>query len=229
MKFYKKALLLILAAASLASCDLNDLINPPTKQRMQGTWLVTQATDAQGMDITSKVSFPVTAIQLTDDNGMLGTMGPLFTYIVYGGSSWIEASAKMDQLFDYANFRFNTGEFFVADGNADSFTVEAKLQATAAAGGSSLVDILKIFGVNASFLQQTIYHKFVNVAVTFEGDDTMIWTFDSQTLAHYNYKNSTGDFVTWGGWPTSSFQKCQIVLTKQKIGLNDIVQNAYRR
>lgn len=228
MSIFKRVMVLALLAATISGCNLTSLNTTPTKQKMQGTWVLTQATDAQGMDITQKVSFPITAIQLSDDNGMVGTMGPMFTYLVYGGSNWVEASAKMDQLFDYANVRFNTGEFFVADGVVDNFTVEAKLQATAIAGGSSLIDILKIFGVNTSFLQQTVYHKFVNVVVKFNGNDTMIWEFDSLTKASYNYKNSTGDFVSWNGWPTNSFQKCQFVFTRKTLKLEDIVRNSYR-
>jgi len=228
MSILKRVLLLAVVAITFSSCELDNLLKTSTKQEMQGTWVLTQATDAQGVDITKKVSFPVTAIQLTDDNGMVGTMAPMFTYIVYGGSKWVEASAKMDQLFDYANLRFNTAEFFVGEGNVNNFTVEAKLQATAIAGGGSLIDVLKIFGVNTSFLQQTVYHKFVNVAVEFSGKDTMIWTFDNDTQARYNYKNSTGDFVSWGGWPTSGFQKCQFVFSRKTLKLDDIVRNAYR-
>ena len=225
---FRRLLLVALAAAALTSCDLNNLITPPTKQQMQGTWVLTQATDEQGVDITQKVSFPVTALQLTDDNGMVGTMGPMFTYIVYGGSKWTEVAGKMDQLFDYTNFRFNTGEFFVADGQVDNFTVEAKLQATAIAGGSAFTSMLSLLGVNTSFLQQTIYHKFVNVAVAFDGKDTMIWTFDPYTEAFYNYKNSVGNMVSWSGWPTTGFQKCRFVFTRKTLKLEDLVTAARR-
>ena len=156
-------------------------------------------------------------------------MAPMFTYLVYGGSKWSEAAGKMGQLFDYVNMRFNTGEFFVADGQVDNFTVEAKLQATAIAGGGALTDILKIFGVNTSFLQQVIYHKFMNVAVFFDGKDTMIWEFDQQTDAVYNYKNSVGEMVPWTGWSTASFQKCRFVFARKTLKLEDIVRNANQR
>lgn len=229
MKTIKRVLLAVLVAVAFVGCDLNSLVTVPTKQQMQGTWVLTEATDAQGMNITDKLSFPVTAIQLNDDNGMVGTMGPMFTYIVYGGSKWVEASAKMDQLFDYANFRFNTGEFFVADGNVDNFTVEAKLQATAAVGGSTISDVLKLFGVSSSWLQSTIYHKFRNVAVTFPDKNTMIWSFDGQTEASYNYKNSVGDMVPWTGWETRSFQKCEFVFKRQTLDIKDVVTRARSR
>lgn len=230
MNLLKRLFIVALSVASFTSCDLNELVaTKPTKQQMQGTWVLTKATDSQGTDITQKLSFPVTAIQLTDDNGMVRTMAPMFTYLVYGGSKWSEAAGKMDQLFDYVNMRFNTGEFFVADGQVDNFTVEAKLQATAIAGGGALTDILKIFGVNTSFLQQVIYHKFMNVAVFFDGKDTMIWEFDQQTDAVYNYKNSVGEMVPWTGWSTASFQKCRFVFARKTLKLEDIVRNANQR
>lgn len=222
----KKIIFIVLAATLLAGCDLFDSSNPSTKERMQGNWVLTQATDAQGVDITNKLNFPITAIQLTDDNGMLGSMAPMFTYIVYGGSNWVEASAKIKQAFDYYNLRFNTGEFFVGDGDVDNFTVEAKLQATAVDGG--LTDILEVFGVNTSWLQKTVYHKFMDVGVEFmDNDNTMIWTFDNYTVAAYNYKDSKGNIVLWGGWPTNNFQKCKFVFAKKASTLNDLVKNAY--
>lgn len=200
---------------------------PPTKVLMQGTWELTSATDASGVNIINTVAFPVTAIQLTDDNGMVGTQGPMFTYTVYGGSKWVTASAKIKQAFDYANFRFNTGEYFVESGNPTRFTVEAKLQATAIAGG--LTDVLTVLGVGQGFLQQTIYHKFINVKVTVPRDDntkerkTMIWEFDNETTAAYNYKDGQGNIVLWGGWPVNNFSKGTYTFTKRISGLNDIV------
>ena len=200
---------------------------PPTKVLMQGTWELTSATDASGVSIINTVAFPVTAIQLTDDNGMVGTQGPMFTYTVYGGSQWVTASAKIKQAFDYANFRFNTGEYFVESGNPTRFTVEAKLQATAIAGG--LTDVLTILGVGQGYLQQTIYHKFINVKVTIPKDDntkernTMIWEFDHETTAAYNYKDGQGNIILWGGWPVNNFSKGTYTFTKRISGLNDIV------
>jgi len=225
MNLFKRLFIIALAVVSFTSCELIDLQNPPTKQQMQGTWVLKQATD-HGVDITSKINIlnlPVTAIQLTDDDGMVGTMGPMFTYIVYGGSKWIEASAKMDQLFDYAKLQFNTGSFYVGDGQVDHFTVEAKLQATASVGGDALIDVLSILGVDASFLQKTVYHKFMNVEVSFDGKNTMIWTFDKATQASYNLKNLGGNDIVWNGWPTDSFQKCTFVFTRKTISLEDIV------
>jgi hypothetical protein len=210
----------------ISGCKKDD-VEPPAKSLMQGTWELTAATNENGQSMLDTVAFPVTVIQLTDDNGMIGTQGPMFTYTVYGGSKWVTASAKIKQAFDYANFRFNTGEYFVASGNPTRFTVEAKLQATALAGG--LTDILSIMGVGNGWLQQVIYHKFVNVKLTFpetgnsKEKHTMIWEFDSQTTAAYNYKDSQGNSLAWGGWPVNTFSKGKYTFTKRISGLNDVV------
>jgi hypothetical protein len=224
-----KCIVLFLTITFFASCEKEPT---PTKVRMQGNWELTEATDEQGADIRAKIAFPVTVMQLTDDNGMLGTIAPMFTYVVYGGSKWIEVSAKIKQAFDYANFRFNTGEFFVSGGVVDNFTVEAKLQATAAAGGLS--DILTILGVGQGYIQQTIYHKFLNVRVSFpnkesrdnstEGD-VMVWEFTTNTTGAYNYKDSNGNYVVWNGWPVDKFNRGKFTFTKRTKGINELVSD----
>ena len=209
----------------------------PTKILMQGNWELTEAYDEDGNDILDELNFPITVIQLTDDNGLLGTHAPLATRTVYGDSKWIEASGKINQLFDYANLRFNTGEFFVGEGDAEVFTIEYKLQATAAIGGLS--DLLTIFGVANGWLQQTIYHKFLDVQVSFPdkeihssgatNDDeinTMVWEFDEGTSASYNYKDSSGNLLLWNGWSVDNFARGRYVWTKKTEGINDLVKAA---
>jgi hypothetical protein len=237
----KKALSFLfigLIIASLQSCTEEET---PTKLAMQGNWELVSAKDAAGNDITSQVAFPVTAIQLTDDNGMLGTQGPMFTRVVYGDSKWIEISGKIKQVFDYANLRLNTGEFFVGENVQQTFTVEAKLQATAAVGGV-LSDILQLVGVNSSFFQQVIYHKFTNVNVSFpdkkesggflagnndnsDGYNTMVWEFTDNTQAFYNYKDANGNSLVWNGFPVANFQRGTYTFRKFTTGLNDFVKS----
>ncbi len=234
MNIFKKTslkfLFLFLGLTIFYSCQKEPTA---TKVLMQGNWELTAATDSSGKDILSAIAFPVTVMQLTDDNGMLGTQGPMFTRIVYGGSKWIEVSGKIKQVFDYANFRFNTGEFFLDAGVQERFTVEAKLQATAAAGG--LKDILEVMGVDNGYFQQVVYHKFSNVKVNFPNqtatssketeDDIMIWEFDNETTATYNYKDANGNYVLWNGWPVNKFQHCTFTFTKKIEGINDIVKS----
>ena len=213
-----------------------------TKILMQGNWELTAATDAAGNNILSQVAFPVTVIQLTDDNGLLGTHAPLATRIVYGDSKWTQLSGKMNQVFDYANLRLNTGEYFVGEGVVDNFTVEFKLQATAIVGGG-LNDLLNIIGVGNGWLQQTVYHKFTNVKITIPGQNdvpsgfsftqnnnqnqnlnTMIWEFTPATQALYNYKDSQGNQVAWMGFPVANFSKGTFTWTKRTEGVNDLVR-----
>jgi hypothetical protein len=226
MKSLVKSLIPVICLLVFSGCEIEET---PTKVLMQGTWELTEAVDANGNDITNKMAFPVTVIQLTDDNGLIGTQGPMFTHIVYGGSKWIEVSSKIKQVFDYANLRFNTGEFFVEAGSVNRFTVEAKLQATAAAGG--LKDILQIFNIDNAWLQQVVYHRFINVKVTLpkkEGTkerEIMIWEFDENTTAAYNYKDSQGNSLLWGGWPVDKFTKgVKFTFQKRTKGVNELVQ-----
>jgi hypothetical protein len=228
-QYFLKFFLFLAIATGFTSCLEEE---EPTKVLMQGNWELTAAVDESGNDILSDISFPITAIQLTDDNGMVGTQGPMFTCIVYGGSKWIEASGKIKQIFDYANFRFNTGEFFVGEGQQDVFTVEAKLQATAAVGG--LKDVLEIFGVANGFLQQTIYHKFINVQVSFQDEGSkregrnqiMVWEFTPSTQGAYNYKDPQGNPIVWQGWPVDKFSRARFTFTKRTQGVNELVSGA---
>lgn len=235
MKNWKIFMLFVLPLAVMQTACTDE--PPPTKTLMQGNWELVEATDAQGQDIKSKIAFPVTVMQLTDDNGMVGTIGPMFTYIVYGPSKWIEVSAKIKQVFDYANFRFNTGEFFVESGQVNTFTVEGKLQATAAAGG--LKDILEILGVGQGYFQQTIYHKFMGVSVSFPTKEsssviggnqkkeynTMVWELTGSTVGAYNYKDGNGNYVLWQGWPVDKFTRARFVFEKRTQGINEIVSS----
>ena len=205
----------------LNSCEKSET---PTRTRMQGNWELTYARDAAGNDIKEKVAFPVTVLQLTDDNGMVGTLSPMFMYIVYGDSKWVQIAGAIDQVFDYANFRFNTGEFFVDPGMQDYFTVEAKLQATSLAGG--LIDILTLAGVDATWFQQVVYHKFIHVAVTFADDDHMNWEFTDATQPVYNYKNGLGNYVLWEGIPVNTFTRGRFSFTRRTQTLNELVDAA---
>jgi len=201
----------------------------PTKTKMEGVWVVTEAYDSSGTDIMDKIqnsAIPVTAFWLTSDNSISSTAGPMTTYIVYGDNQWTEISSKIDQVFNYANLSYNGGEYFVADGTPDRFTIELKLEGIG--GTSTLVEILNIFNIQAEWLKEVVYHKFMDVAVSFnETNDQMTWVWDSKTTARYNMKDQYGDYVLWEGWPIDKFSKCRFVLTKKSNTLNDIVTDAY--
>lgn len=219
-----KVLLLGLLGMLVISCETTEKPTP-TKTLMRGNWELVQATDSTG-EITNDIAFPVTVIQLADDDGMTGTLGPMFTRIVYGPSKWIEAVAKFDQVWDYANFQFNNGDYWVGNDVQQRFTLEARLKATTAVGGSAFTDLLSILGVNAQWLDHTIYHKFQNVKVDFsDNNQTMIWEFDNETIGVYNKKDTNGNYILWYGWPVDKFLRSKYVFQKRTQGIIDIVKN----
>lgn len=220
---YSNYLVYLLSITGILLFNSCEKTETATKTRMQGNWELTAATDDTGADIKQKVAFPVTVMQLTDDNGMVGTLSPMFMYIVYGDNKWAQIAGQIDQVFDYANFRFNTGEFFVDPGVQETFTVEAKLQATALGGG--LIDILTIVGVDATWLQQVVYHKFISVSVSFEDDDHMTWEFTDATQPVYNYKDGQGNYVLWQGIPVNSFTRSTFHFTRRTQTITEVVQS----
>lgn len=225
----KITILLLLTLMFAASCK-KEKDETPTKTKMEGVWVVKEAYDSTGTDILNKVQnnlIPVTAFYLSSDNTVLSTGGPMATYLVYGDSKWTQISAQIDQIFNYANLTFNGGEFFVADGTPDRFALELKLEGIG--GTSTLVEILNIVGIQAEWLKEVVYHKFINVGVSFNETNTqMTWVWDSQTTARYNMKDQYGDYVLWGGWPINKFSKCKFVLEKKSKSLNDVTTEAYQ-
>jgi hypothetical protein len=209
----------------ITSCEPTEAPTP-TKTLMRGNWELIEATDSTG-DITKKIAFPTTVLQLADDDGMTGTFGPMFTRIVYGPSKWIEAAAKFDQVWDYANFQFNNGDYWVGKDVQQRFTVEGRLKATTAVGGTAFTDLLSVLGVNSQWFDYTIYHKFQNVKVDFsDNNNVMTWTFGDQTIGVYNKKDTNGNYVLWKGWPVENFLRSKFVFRKRTQGIIDLVKAA---
>lgn len=227
LKISLRILFVLPFVASLISCEKD--APTPTKTRMEGVWVVTEAYDSAGTSIMDKFQnpmIPITAFYLGSDNTILSTGGPMVTYMVYGGSKWTQISSQIDQIFNYANLTFNGGEFFVADGVVDRFALELKLEGIG--GSSSLVEILNIFNIQAEWLKPVVYHKFLDVAVSFnETNDLMTWELDNTTWAKYNMKDDQGEYVLWYGWPVTKFSHCKFVFEKKVKTLNDVVGAAY--
>lgn len=196
---------------------------PPTKSQMEGVWQMTNVYNDQGADITSCVQFPVVAFSLSSDNTIVSTAGPLFMYIVYGDSKYTQIAGDIDQIFDYTKLSFNGGEFFVAGGNVNRFTIEMKLEGLP--GQHALTELLNLIGIAQDYLDVVIYHKFMNVGITFDlTGQQMTWTIDNQTTATYNTKDQYGNYVLWNGWPVNNFSHCTIVLKKCTNTIEDVVK-----
>jgi len=214
-----RPLFVVVFLTLLASC-LKD--ETPTKTKMEGVWEVTNVYNAQGTDITNKVEFPVVAFHLSSDNTVISTAGPLIMYVVYGDNKYTQIAADIDQVFNYVSLDVTGGEFFIGGGVQDRFTLEMKLEGLP--GQKALTTLLDMLGITQDYLDLVIYHKFMDVGVSFDvTGDQMTWTIDDQTTAVYNTKDNYGNYLLWQGWPVNSFSKCSIVLKKRSVELKDIV------
>ncbi len=202
------------------SCVKDDT---PTKQKMEGVWEVTAAYDQEGKNILAPLEVPVIAFHLSSDNTVISTAGPMMMYIVYGDNKYTQIASTVDQVFNYASLDFTGGEFFVGDGVQDRFTLEMKLEGLP--GQKTLTTLLDLLGISQSWLNVVIYHKFMDVGVRFNYDDTqMTWDFDNITKAVYNTKDQYGNYILWQGWPVNNFSRCSFVLKKRSQDISSIVQ-----
>jgi hypothetical protein len=125
-------------------------------------------------------------------------------------------------VFNYVSLDFNGGEFFVGGGVQDRFTLEMKLEGLP--GQKALTTLLDMLGITQDYLDVVIYHKFMDVGVSFDATgDQMTWNIDNTTTAVYNTKDNYGNYILWQGWPVNNFSKCQIVMKKRSVELKDIV------
>lgn len=218
----------LLATTMLVGCSLFplDFNTTPTKDKMAGAWVLSEAYDQNGTSIVNDISFPITAFHFSSDNTVISTGGPMFMHIVYGGSKYTTIAAKIDQVFSYAGINFTGGEMFIDGGDVDRFTIEMKLEGLP--GQKSLTDLLGYLNIGAAYLDVTVYHKFMDVKVTFDdaADSVMVWDFDSQTTAVYNKKDKYGNYVLWNGWPVDNFDRGRYVFHKRSKDLKDIVIDA---
>lgn len=213
------------------SCVVLDMVTP-TNELMIGVWEVTEVTE-NGVDITTEFNtiFP-TFIHLDDMNSVYSTSGPLFMYLVYGKSKFIKISSQIDNVFNYSNLTFTSGEWFI-DKNSivDRFTLEMKLKFPTTSTLETLLNTMGISlgGVVDDILDAVIYHKFRNVKVEINDilPDMMVWEFDNITTAEYNTKNSQGDYVLYQGtgFSIDSFSRCRIVMQKRVKTLTELVQD----
>ncbi|MBN2189342.1 MAG: hypothetical protein JW699_07795 [Chitinispirillaceae bacterium] len=217
--------IMAIAAVMVIGSGCDWIPTTTTKERMTGVWQVTGAWDENGVSLLSAISFPVAVIHLADANSVNSTAGPLFMNIVYGSSNYTQIASQVDQVFNYASLDLTEGEWFIEGGFPDRFTIEMKLQGLP--GQSSLTTLLNALGIAQNYLDVTVYHKFMDVEVTFEAgseDSVMVWKFDDQTTAVYNKKDSYGNYVVWGGWPVTSFGRYTLEFTKRVKTVRQIIQ-----
>lgn len=218
----------LLATTMLVGCSLFplDFYTTPTKDKMEGAWVLTEAYDQNDTQIVNDISFPITAFHFSSNNTFISTGGPMFMHIVYGGGKYKDILNKIDQVFSYAGLDITGGSWFIDGGDVSRFTIEMNLEGLP--GQKSLTDLLGYLGIGSAYFDVTVYHKFRDVKVTFDdaADSVMVWEFDSQTTAVYNTKDKYGDPVIWNGWPVDNFERGRFIFHKRSKDINDLVKEA---
>lgn len=219
----------------LSSCNLENEPEPvtPTNDLMEGVWKVTEAYDADDSSIIAKVNpLLVSSIfDLNSSNGVITTAGPMFMYIVYGKSRFIQIVSQIDQVFKYnvVDFGLTLGEWGIKKGEVvDRFTIEMKMKFPTI---QTIENLLQLMGIQIPSLFETIiYHKFTNVKVTIDDDnpDVMWWEFDDNTVPFYNIKDDQLNFVLWNGVDVNTFTRSKYKLEKQIKGIQTLVDEAYQ-
>ncbi|MCF8295954.1 MAG: hypothetical protein K9J13_00295 [Saprospiraceae bacterium] len=234
MKFSRITIFAIVLLATVAlvfTACIKEEVQTPTNELMQGVWELTQVTENDS-NITSQFTgiFP-TFIHLDDMNSVNSTAGPLFMYIVYGKSKFINITSQIDNVFNYSNLSFTSGEWFIDKNEVvDNFTIEMKLKFPTTSTITTLLDAMGVSlgGVVDDILDAIIYHKFRNVRVEINDDDpeTMIWEFDDLVIAEYNTKDSQGDYVLYQGtgFGVDSYSRCRLVFKKKVKTLTQLAQ-----
>ncbi len=223
----KSSLIAVVTVFILSSCEPID--DPtPTHDLMQGVWELTEAYDEDDSLITDKVTnlFP-SYLHLDDNNSVNSTMGPFFMYVVYGKSDFVTFMSKLDQAFSYADMKLTEGEFFMIKNEVvDRFTVEIKMKFLTM---ESLTTILEMIGINPpGLMEAVIYHKFmdVNVLINDDNSEVMTWKFDEKTQPVYNIKDQYGNYVSWSGVDPGKFSKIEVVFNKRVKSLTELIQEA---
>jgi hypothetical protein len=217
---------IIISSMLFSGCGIFDNLidETPTKSKMIGVWQLTAAYDTSGLLVTDKINFPVTAFQLSSNNDIKSTAGPMFMRTVYGSSNYTNIASKIDQVFNYTQLQLTDGEWFIADGIVSRFTIEMKLEGLP--GQKSLAELLRLIGIQSTFINPTIYHKFLDIRVAFDAfsDSVMTWEFDNQSTAKYNFKNSQGEYVAWDGYSPLKFTKGKYVFKKRIKTIEDVIR-----
>lgn len=227
-----KLILVLALAAFFSSCE--ELIDDPTPthELMQGVWELTQAYDSNDnnfLEDVSNLDVP-NLMYLNGTNGVTSTSAPLFMYIVYGKSRFVEVSSTLDNIFSYgsSDFGLTQGEWSLTKNKVtDHFAIEMKMKFPTA---QSIDNILNLMGINSpAFIEAVIYHKFKNVHVEIdeENPNIMYWHFDDETIPEYNYKNENLDYVSWTGVQVNSFSRCSLTFEKRVSSIEQIVDEAY--
>jgi len=228
---FKGIIFILMAALFIPSCE--DPEEPtPTNELMEGVWQATAIYDEDGVDITDSImAFFPCFFHLDDMNSVNSTAGPLFMYIVYGPSRFINITSKLDEVFKYADIQLTEGEWFIDKNKVvDNFTIEIKMMFPTMQTMTDIFDLLNVDlpEILDDAMGLVIYHKFkfVSVDVGDENPDMMVWELTDAVVPTYNTKDQYGDPVTYSGISVDEFSRCRIVLEKKTKSIIDLVEEA---
>ncbi len=229
MKKMLKLTAMTLLIGLISSCTvLENLVEEetPTTDRIQGVWEATSVLEigTDTLDILDTLNLRIPSyIHIKENTHFSSTAGPLFLYLVYGKSKWTQVTSKIDQLFDYAKITTTDGRWFCGPQVVDVFTPEVTLSFPSS---QTFKTILDVFGVGNGYLDTYIEHKFKDVSITFEGDDTMYWEWTDMTEGVYNKLNNHGDPILWSGWDATRFSRCRIKFEKRVKTLTTLIDES---
>lgn len=231
MKNFRILLLAITAGLIVFSSCEKEPDPTPTNELMEGVWELTAATQNDTSIYDKVTSFFPSFIQLDDKNSVNSTMGPLFMYIVYGDSRFINITSKLDEVFSYSDLSLTEGEWFIDKNKVvDNFTVEMKLRFPTMQTLNDVFDLLQVDPpeIVADAVDIVVYHKFKYVTIDISDDNPnqMIWEFTDNVVPVYNTKDQYGDPVLYEGVSTDSFSRCKLTFTKKVKSLTDLVTEA---
>lgn len=220
------------------SCELEDEPTP-TNELMEGVWELTSIVDESGNEIGDSIMgwFPC-YMSFDAQNSVISTSGPVFMYLVYGRSRFVDITSKIDDVFKYADFALDgdlnfltNGEWFIDKNKVvTDFTIQMKLRFPTA---TTLSDVFSLMNlplpeIVEDALDIIVYHRFKYVSVEIDDNnpDEMIWTFTDNVVADYNTKDMYGDYVTYTGIPADSYQRCSMKFEKRIKGLTELTNQA---
>jgi hypothetical protein len=164
-------------------------------------------------------------------NSVNSTLGPVFMYIVYGDSRFIDVTSKFDEVFTYTDLALTEGEWFIdKNKSVDNFTIEIKMRFPTLKTLNEVFELLQLDlpEIAADAIDIIVYHKFkfVKVEISEANPDIMVWEFTDEVVPTYNTKDKYGDPVIYTGISTDSYTRCRLVFNRKVKSIEELVMDA---
>ena len=207
----------------------------PTNELMEGVWKLDKIIDENGINVTDTVmSYFPSYLHLDDANSVNSTVGPLFMYLIYGDSKFIEVSSKFEEFFKYTDAQLTEGEWFIDKNKVvDNFTLEIKMKFPTM---ETFTEIFNIFDIDLpevieDAMSIVVYHKFkfVKTKIDDSNPNLMVWEVTKNVEANYYTKDQYGDQIVYVGISPEAFTKCTMTWSKQTKSLTQLMDDAVKK